>query len=322
MKKSTFFRSLVGLLMLSLLILGACKKEDSKPSRKITASDYSTNSIELEWDAVSGADYYVIEYASVYDEDDFDADEAYFYEIGETDEEEFTHSGLYEESTYAYRVTAYNEDDDDIYEFPIVFGKTVGVVEFFEGMADATGGTLTEYDGADELDEVILSVIADYIDPNTDLVFLIDMTGSMYDDINTVQSAIGTFIDALPSGVNVGVANYGDNNVDAVWYLSSPLESSPYTNTLEFISSMTTSGGGDTPESVYDGIYETVDVMEWSKPNKAIIVIGDAGPLEGELTNYSRDEVIAKCTEAGIAVNLYPIILSSGYKSGRTNTQK
>ncbi len=68
--------------------------------------------------------------------------------------------------------------------------------------------------------------------------------------------------------------------------------------------------GGDFPESVYDGLYNTVDFLSWGSDTKRmILVIGDAPPLEGSLTTRTLSEVVDICNDMDVVANLYPILI-------------
>jgi len=119
-------------------------------------------------------------------------------------------------------------------------------------------------------------------DPNPlELVFVVDTTGSMGGTITNLQNNIEAFIDQLPSNVKswkAKVIGFKDLTSDA-----SPLYSSSWTMNLadlkSSLSSLSPGGGGDTPESLIDGIANAVNSGDWSASStakRAIIAFTDA----------------------------------------------
>lgn len=319
MKKTKFLFlafSLVALFMVS------CDKDVNLAvvENVYTSDDYALK-IELSWDAVSDAEGYNI-YRADYDYYYDDITDLVYTKIGSTSSTFYEDFDVVSNSTYSYQVEAYSGDSEGDRSEPIL-GTTISLTaeEAFDVLADYTDGLVYNATYASEVPVMIAQIISDQAVANTDLVFLIDNTGSMYDDIDQVQLAIASIMSSLPSGTRVGAAFYNDLNEDPTgWYDYTPLDSSPYTATTGFINSLYAYGGGDYPESVYDGIVNAVSDMSWSSSSKRImIVIGDAPPLEGDLTNYTLGEVIDECTSMGVTVNLYPILIGSYKKSGQEN---
>ena len=176
-------------------------------------------------------------------------------------------------------------------------------------LAGLTGGERFDVSSADEVPSAIISIIELNAQEGADIIFLIDNTGSMDDDIAEVKSSLNNILSILPDNAKVGAATYNDNNSTSFWYDWTDL-----TFNLEiiqtFINGISVFGGGDIPESVYDAVYETVDKMTW-RPDaqKLILVVGDAPPHEGSLSTHSLDDVVDKCGSVGIQVNLYPILI-------------
>lgn len=286
----------------------------------VLASDDKALSITLTWDEVEGSEGYNI-YRADYIEDTL-TEKLSFDLIGETDIASYDDISVISELSYYYKILAFSEDtESEFSEF--ILGSTIllSVEEAFNGLASYTDGEKYDASTASEVPNIIINVINDQVaGANTDLVFLIDNTGSMSDDIGYIITNLTSIISELPAGTKLSIAVYNDANLDAEgWYKYTEL-SSVYSNAVSFLNSISVYGGGDIPESVYDGIYLTVDKLSWRESSKKmIIVIGDAPPLEGELTTYSLAQVIDKCTKNEISVNLYPILIggSSSYKKNQ-----
>jgi len=318
MKKTKFLFVAISLIALFMV---SCEKDVnlSKVENVYTSDDYALK-IEIEWDAVSDAEGYNV-YRADYDYYYDLVDNLVYTKIGSTESTFYEDFDVVSSSYYYYQIEAYSGDSKGAKSEPIL-GTTsyLTTSEAFDALADYTDGLRYNASSASEVPTMINQIISNHAVANTDLVFLIDNTGSMYDDIYQVQQAIANIMASLPSGTRVGAAVYNDLNEDPYgWYDYTNLTST-YSVTSDFINAISTYGGGDTPESVYDGIVNAVNDMSWASSSKRImIVIGDAPPLEGELTNYTLGEVIEECTSMGVTVNLYPILIGSYKKSGQEN---
>ena len=120
-----------------------------------------------------------------------------------------------------------------------------------------------------------------------DLVFVIDATGSMKDDIEQLRmdlvSQLAGFKASLDS-FRVGLVFYRDYGDDFSYY-GLPVKYYPFTDKLEefsgYLNDITILGseGGDIPEAVYEGLYAGLALYTWDKDAaKKIILIGDAEP--------------------------------------------
>lgn len=161
-----------------------------------------------------------------------------------------------------------------------------------------------------EIPDVLCRILID-AEPGSEIVFLVDKTSSMSDDIDEVKRNINKIIDCLPEGVRLGAATYGDFFADGSrWFdfinlTENRQEIRTYVNAISVI------GGGDEPESVYDGIFEVLDKMSWKDcgaPDR-IIVMGDAPPLTGSRSNHTLEEVLAKAESICPNTEFYPVII-------------
>lgn len=187
-------------------------------------------------------------------------------------------------------------------------------VSYFTSLADSLHGRPFFANTSDSLVNVIMEILTTRIDEGTDIVFLIDKTGSMDDDIEKVRTSLDLIMNYLSnfSNVKVGIASYGDRNYHYdMWYNSVDLTSDKQV-LKEFMDSYTTIGNPDTPESVNEAIVKTVEEMHWTPGNRRLLlVIGDAPSQVPPLSTYSFSDVVKKCDSMNVLFNLYPIILSS-----------
>jgi hypothetical protein len=187
-------------------------------------------------------------------------------------------------------------------------------VSYFTSLADSLHGRPFFANTSDSLVNVIMEILTTRIDEGTDIVFLIDKTGSMDDDIEKVRTSLDLIMNYLSnfSNVKVGIASYGDRNYHYdMWYNSVDLTSDKQV-LKEFMDSYTTIGNPDIPESVNEAIVKTVEEMHWTAGNRRLLlVIGDAPSQVPPLSTYSFSDVVKKCDSMNVLFNLYPIILSS-----------
>ncbi len=152
---------------------------------------------------------------------------------------------------------------------------------------------------------------------NLDILFLIDATGSMSDEINQLKEnirAISAQIDALPSqpDVRFGMVTYRDRG-DA--YLTNVTDFTP--NVDEFAADLAqvyADGGGDYPEDLNQALSDAIHQPEWRANDTVSLVflVADAPPhLDYGQQNHYAVEMF-QAAQRGIKI--YPIA-SSGLDS-------
>lgn len=208
------------------------------------------------------------------------------------------------------------------------------------GSVGAQGSQLAIASGTNTQLNVTYSDIQSATDPNAfgqkmdalDLVFCIDTTGSMGDDIAAVKTAARQITDAIADEIpdfRIAVVDYKDFNQPS----SEPNAGSygdnsdyPYRTDLEFttdtnqvidaLNELTASGGADWPESVYTAVMHCIDhnslmgALEgelygadansmgpgaWRSGDvmRVVILMGDAPPHDPEpFTGYTLDDIV------------------------------
>jgi Mg-chelatase subunit ChlD len=150
-----------------------------------------------------------------------------------------------------------------------------------------------------------------------DLAFVIDTTGSMNSSIAGVTAAAASMAQTLNergSDFRVGLVDYKDQGQGDPYVSRVDL---PMTNDASAfktaVGSLTASGGGDYPESVYSGVLTAIKDLVWRHvPRKAIILMGDAPAKNPEpITGYTRLTVLEAARALDPAV-IYPISIGSG----------
>ena len=122
---------------------------------------------------------------------------------------------------------------------------------------------------------------------NLDLVFAIDATGSMKNDIDKLKTDMQPLLSELfgdTPGTRVGLLFYRDYG-DTFKYMDLPVKVFPFTSNFTSFSKNLNSvriygkEGGDIPEAVYEAMYASCEFYSWrNTAQKKIILIGDAEP--------------------------------------------
>lgn len=132
--------------------------------------------------------------------------------------------------------------------------------------------------------------------PQVEVMFVLDTTGSMGGLIAAAKEKIWSIANTLGSAdpapeIRMGLVGYrdrGDAYVTTFASLSDDLDA-VYTRLMKFQAD----GGGDTPESVNQALFEAVSKTDWSDNSdtyRVIFLVGDAPPQ----MNYRNDVKYAK----------------------------
>ncbi len=153
---------------------------------------------------------------------------------------------------------------------------------------------------------------------NVDIVFIVDATGSMQDEINYLKAELEYIIKKAKDtfstlNINLGATFYRDHG-DEYLVRHSDL-SKDIKVTSNFVKAQRAGGGGDFEEAVEAGLENAVNLMTWSKSAIARIafIILDAPPHENSEVIKSLQKTIAAAAEKGI--RLIPITCSGIDKS-------
>jgi Mg-chelatase subunit ChlD len=148
---------------------------------------------------------------------------------------------------------------------------------------------------------------------NLDVLFLLDATGSMADEINAIQTTIfdvADRIDQLPGrqDVRFGLVAYrdrGDEYVTRTFDFEADVRD--FSDNLERIEA---NGGGDYPEALNEGLHQALYNVQWRGEGtvRLIFLIADAPPhLDyGQDADYAVDME----TAASSAIKIFPIASS------------
>ena len=152
-------------------------------------------------------------------------------------------------------------------------------------------------------------IIAPQGNPKVDVVFVLDTTSSMSGLIQTAKDKIWSIATTMASAqptpeIRIGLVAFrdrGDQYVTQVVDLSDDLDS-VYARLMDFQAA----GGGDTPESVNQALFEAVHNISWSQDSQAyqtVFLVGDAPPHMDYQDEATYPEIVAAAAGKGIVIN-------------------
>lgn len=144
-------------------------------------------------------------------------------------------------------------------------------------------------------------------DVPVDLVYVVDTTGSMGDDIDAAKAQMRTILADLTAwnpDRRVGIVAYRDRGDVYTALVVTPLDVDEL-QIREGIDWLRVTGGGDLREHVYAGLDAALHKMEWrAGASRHIVLIGDAPPHEDygdDPRNY--DSVMADAAELKVKIH-------------------
>ena len=197
-------------------------------------------------------------------------------------------------------------------------GFNTCAVRAFSRLASQTGGAWYRARDASEMPDAILSAIDRAVatgGSSFDLMFIIDNTGSMSDDISAVKARVSQIIDRIrrrgDGTQRVGLALYSDLCVERNWLVFQDL-TTDLDRIERQIRGITVSGGGDVPESVYDAVETVLRRATWRHPARYGLLIGDAPPHEeGDACHRATfEDAVSAARSTEVLINLFPIVSS------------
>jgi hypothetical protein len=118
---------------------------------------------------------------------------------------------------------------------------------------------------------------------NINMVLLIDATGSMAEELNSLKAGLDTIanqINSLPEStmLRFGLVVYGDRGKAESFQIFNLTDN--WNQFSESVLSITAVGGGDYAENLNEGLYQAVTNMNWQADatTKLIVLLGDAPP--------------------------------------------
>ncbi len=156
--------------------------------------------------------------------------------------------------------------------------------------------------------------------PNLDILFLIDATGSMGDEIASIQKTIKDIASRISSlelkpNIRYSLVSYKDRNDDY------RVKRYDFTSNLnyfqEILNELSAGGGGDYPESLNEGLYHSIHKVTWSNDKDAVrlvFLIADAPPHLDYSDDYKYTDEMVEAVKQGIKI--YPVASSGLSENG------
>ncbi|MGL1901912.1 MAG: VWA domain-containing protein [Fibrobacterales bacterium] len=142
--------------------------------------------------------------------------------------------------------------------------------------------------------------------PAIDIVFTVDVTGSMGDELEYLKQELLDITAKIEeeqiAGLRIGLMFYKDrtdNFITKGWDFSSDLQT-VQTN----LETMSAGGGGDTPESVNQALKESFQKFSWSESGAVRLnfLIADAPPHYYEDEQYTYSDAIREASQKGVKI--------------------
>ena len=216
-----------------------------------------------------------------------------------------TDRGILEEAA-AERGIATGELLDELIDGSLGFADVLfdcSASDALGALSDGTGGRFVRVDSVEDLVGTLMNVTEEQQSLTQDIAFLVDATGSMTNDIDGVRERLDDVLRALdPDEDRVTIAWYRDRHVDSPWYRQNSLGlTSPDAKQLErFLEGIGPKGGGDLPESLYDGAMKMLTEVTWDSERRLLVIITDAGPTDRD--THSIDDIVRTANDQGVSI--------------------
>lgn len=182
------------------------------------------------------------------------------------------------------------------------------IAAYYMKLANSSGGRYYE-----ALDRPLLGVLErllhDQLVPDADVVFVIDHTSSMEDDIAAIASDIQRLVKQFEAigGIRVGIATFSDVKSGQKFGFCTHRLSDDYSGIPAFLQGVQMRG---TIEDSYGAIWKTVDQFDWqSKRKRLIVLISDDKPAMAKNAWKREEDVYLKCAKSGVATNIFPVLV-------------
>lgn len=187
--------------------------------------------------------------------------------------------------------------------------------ETFKNIAAFGGGEMVYSKGPETLPDDIMAALDRIKNKDkADVVFAIDTTGSMKDDIQKLREVwVPQLVEKVKeyNDLRLGLLLYRDYG-DTYRYMNLPVKKFDFTRDVATLKKNLNSfyiygmEGGDIPEAVYEALFASMEYYNW-RPDaeRKVILIGDAEPHPRPRGSgkYSKDFVAKISEEKGIMID-------------------
>jgi Mg-chelatase subunit ChlD len=151
-----------------------------------------------------------------------------------------------------------------------------------------------------------------------DIIFCIDVTGSMEDDIDSVKAAAANIVDTIAAknaDYRVAIVAYRDwDDTEGYAMFEDYAFSTDKATIIANINSLSVGGGDDVPEAVFEALMRAIDstaVGGWrNNVNKQIILMGDAPPHNPSREGLTPD-IVAQAAEDADPVVIQAVVVGN-----------
>jgi len=218
------------------------------------------------------------------------------------------YTGNFQDNPFTLRVTQKPVEKDP----PPDLSYSDEAVKTFTDLADTTEGEMIYAKGPEDILLTIKEILKKGEKDHLDLLFALDSTESMKDDVEEVRKNISSMLaETLPQykTYRIALVLYKDYREDFL-----VREACVFTDNLKkfekALYGFKVFGGRDIPEAVYEGIFLGLR-QSWraldTDVDKKLILIGDAPPHPKPRGKVTKEDVDKLAAEKG--VKIYPIIL-------------
>ena len=218
------------------------------------------------------------------------------------------YTGNFQDNPFTLRVTQKPVEKDP----PPDLSYSDEAVKTFTDLADTTEGEMIYAKGPEDILPTIKQILKKGEKDHLDLLFALDSTESMKDDIEEVRKNISSMLaETLPQykTYRIALVLYKDYREDFL-----VREACVFTDNLKkfekALYGFKVFGGRDIPEAVYEGIFLGLR-QSWraldADVDKKLILIGDAPPHPKPRGKVTKENVDKLAADKG--VKIYPIIL-------------
>ncbi|GHV13577.1 hypothetical protein FACS189491_08720 [Spirochaetia bacterium] len=177
-------------------------------------------------------------------------------------------------------------------------------VDSFSEIAKIGNGDLIWSTGPADLVDKIRDLLDRQNTNSLDMVFCLDTTSSMQDDIEEIQKTLTPLLASRTTqfqSVRFGMVLYKDYFDE---YLTRVV---PFTKDLDqfqrTLDNINVGGGRDIPEAVYEALYDGATGFSWEAESRLLVLIGDAPPHPRQRGAVSKEMVNQAAAERGLKVN-------------------
>ncbi|MCG8346573.1 MAG: VWA domain-containing protein [Chloroflexales bacterium] len=167
--------------------------------------------------------------------------------------------------------------------------------------------------GGQEQVEIAIGGVQQPDELKLDLLFLLDTTGSMSDELRRIQDTLDSIVQRIDTfqprpNLRLGLVAYrdrGDEYVTLTYDFTANV-----VRFREVLNGLAADGGGDTPEAVNEALHEAIQGVQWSNDAvRLVFLVADAEPH----LDYSNDyDYVVEIQEAlAQGVKIYPIAASN-----------